>query len=77
MKTPMEYLREQQERYSEVNRPVGIGAYDETLRSFQERGGLSAIGWSPAVLNRLGSVRALNGRDRLVEHLRALGFALK
>jgi len=29
------------------------------------------------VLNRLGSAKALNGRDRLTEALRALGFGLK
>ncbi|MCA3567679.1 MAG: NADPH-dependent oxidoreductase, partial [Bradyrhizobium sp.] len=56
---------------------AGIAAYDATLRDFQTAEGLPAIGWTQAVLNRLGSVRSLNGRDRLVEELRGLGFPLK
>lgn len=65
------------ERYSDAGDEMGIAAYDATLRGFQESEGLPAIGWVEAVLKRLGSVRALNGRDRLVEEVRALGFPLK
>lgn len=65
------------ERYSATNDDAGIAAYDATLRDFQHSEGLPAIGWTQAVLNRLGSARALNGRDRLIEELKALGFALK
>ncbi|MET0678912.1 MAG: nitroreductase family protein [Bradyrhizobium sp.] len=65
------------ERYSTTDEDVGIAAYDETLQAFQQAERLPAIGWTPAVLKRLGSVQALNGRDRLAEELRALGFALK
>jgi nitroreductase len=65
------------ERYSAVNEEAGIAAYDATIRGFQQSEGLPAIGWVEAVLNRLGSVRSLNGRDRLIEELRALGFSLK
>jgi nitroreductase len=65
------------ERYSAADDVGGIAAYDSTLRDFQQSEGLPAIGWTPSVLNRLGSVSALNGRDRLVDELRALGFALK
>jgi nitroreductase len=65
------------ERYSDAGDETGIAAYDATLRGFQESEGLPAIGWVEAVLKRLGSVRSLNGRDRLIEELRALGFSLK
>jgi nitroreductase len=65
------------ERYSTADEDVGIAAYDETLQVFQQAERLPAVGWTQAVLKRLGSVQALNGRDRLVEELRALGFALK
>lgn len=65
------------ERYSAVNEEAGIVAYDAIIRGFQESEGLPVIGWVEAVLNRLGSVRSLNGRDRLIEELRALGFSLK
>jgi len=65
------------ERYSDADDEAGIAAYDATLRDFQASEGLPAIGWVEAVLKRLGSVRSLNGRDRLIEELRALGFSLK
>ena len=65
------------ERYSDAGDETGIAAYDTTLRGFQESEGLPAIGWVEAGLKRLGSVRSLNGRDRLIEELRALGFSLK
>jgi len=65
------------ERYAPTDDVAGIAAYDETLRDFQESQGISAIGWREAVLNRLGSAKALNGRDKLVDALHALGFGLK
>jgi nitroreductase len=65
------------ERYAPADEASGIAAYDEILRRFQESQGIPAVGWREAVLNRLGSARALNGRDKLVEALRALGFGLK
>lgn len=65
------------ERYSDAGDETGIAAYDATLRGFQESEGLPAIGWVDAVLKRLGSVRSLNGRDRLIEELRSLGFSLR
>ncbi|MGY4309600.1 nitroreductase [Bradyrhizobium sp. USDA 4369] len=65
------------ERYAPAGEVEGIAAYDETLRDFQTSQGIAAIGWQEAVLSRLGSAKALNGRDRLTEALRALGFGLK
>jgi len=65
------------ERYLDAGDEAGIAAYDATLRGFQKSEGLPAIGWVEAVLKRLGSVRSLNGRDRLIEELRVLGFSLK
>ncbi|WP_315777390.1 MULTISPECIES: NADPH-dependent oxidoreductase [unclassified Bradyrhizobium] len=65
------------ERYAPTDEIHGIAAYDETLRDFQTSQGIAAVGWREAVLNRLGSAKALNGRDKLTEALRALGFGLK
>jgi len=65
------------ERYAPTDDVAGIAAYDETLRDFQQSQGVPAIGWREAVLNRLGSAKALNGRDKLVDALHALGFGLK
>ncbi|WP_315757881.1 MULTISPECIES: NADPH-dependent oxidoreductase [unclassified Bradyrhizobium] len=65
------------ERYAPTDEIHGIAAYDETLRDFQTSQGIAAVGWRETVLNRLGSAKALNGRDKLTEALRALGFGLK
>jgi nitroreductase len=65
------------EQYSVAGEEAGIAAYDATLRDFQQGEAIPAVGWTQTVLTRLGYVRSLNGRDRLVEELRALGFALK
>ncbi|MDU0954279.1 MAG: NADPH-dependent oxidoreductase [Bradyrhizobium sp.] len=65
------------ERYAPTDEIHGIAAYDETLRDFQTSQGVAPVGWRETVLNRLGSAKALNGRDRLTEALRALGFGLK
>ncbi|UFZ05106.1 NADPH-dependent oxidoreductase [Bradyrhizobium ontarionense] len=65
------------ERYAPTDEIHGIAAYNETLREFQTSQGVAAVGWREAVLNRLGSAKALNGRDKLTEALRALGFGIK
>ncbi|GLH80029.1 NADPH-dependent oxidoreductase [Bradyrhizobium sp. SSBR45G] len=65
------------ERYAPTDEIHGIAAYDETLRDFQASQGVSPVGWRETVLNRLGSAKALNGRDKLADALRALGFGLK
>lgn len=54
-----------------------IAAYDETARSFQAAQGQDAVGWRALLLNRGRSAASLNGRDRLKQVLRALGFALR
>lgn len=65
------------ETYAPVDETAGIAAYDESLRHFQEGQNIPAIGWREAVLKRLGSAKALNGRDKLIDALRGLGFKLK
>ncbi|MBR1221562.1 NADPH-dependent oxidoreductase [Bradyrhizobium sp. U87765 SZCCT0131] len=65
------------ERYSADGEKEGIAVYDATLRRFQEDQSLPATGWIQAVVNRLGSIAALKGRDKLVEVLRALGHELR
>jgi nitroreductase len=65
------------ERYDSGAEIEGIAAYDAVLRGFQDAQSLPAIGWVDAVLNRLGTVEALKGRDKLVDELHALGYELK
>ena len=54
-----------------------IAAYDETARGFQAAQGQDAVGWRALLLNRGRSAASLNGRDRLKQALRSLGFALR
>ncbi|MBB3898829.1 NADPH-dependent oxidoreductase [Roseococcus suduntuyensis] len=52
-------------------------AYDGEMAAFSARQGMDNDNWSGRVLQRMGSIRALNGRDRLKAAVRALGFPLK
>lgn len=54
-----------------------VAAYDETARGFQVSQGQDAVGWRALLLNRGRSAASLNGRDRLKQALRGLGFALR
>jgi len=65
------------ETYQARARDKGIAAYDAVLRDFQIAQGLPVIGWIEAVLKRLGSIQALNGRDKLQAELKALGYELR
>jgi nitroreductase len=65
------------ESYALETGDAGIAAYDDALRAFQLAQHLPAIGWVEAVLNRVGSIAALKGRDKLQASLRSLGFTLR
>ena len=65
------------EQYAVAPEAGIIAGYDDTLRAFQAEQGMKAQGWTDLILNRLGSVRALSGRDRLRDAVIALGFGLK
>ena len=52
-------------------------AYDATLEAFSQRNGMGAVDWSKRAINRVGTIKALSGRDRLRGILNALGFPLK
>lgn len=65
------------EQYSVAPEAGIIAGYDDTLRAFQAEQGMKAQGWTDLILNRLGSVRALSGRDRLRDAVIALGFGLR
>lgn len=64
------------ETYEVRPRDQGIVVYDEVLRQFQASQNLPTVGWVEAVLKRLGSIQALNGRDKLQAQLRAFGYEL-
>lgn len=65
------------ERYDLAAQRAPIAAYDETARAFQEAQGQKPVGWRALIVARGRSAAALNGRDKLKQALRALGFALR
>lgn len=50
--------------------------YDARMTAFSQRNEMAADNWSRRVINRLGSIASLNGRDRLAGIVRAMGFPL-
>ncbi|MET0241044.1 MAG: nitroreductase family protein [Sphingobium sp.] len=60
----------------EAQRPA-IQSYDQTARAFQQSQGQEVTGWIASILTRSRSAASLNGRQRLRDALKALGFALK
>ncbi len=52
-------------------------AYDATLAAFSRSQGMGDVNWSSRLFARMGSVKGLNGRDRMRAMMQALGFALR
>jgi nitroreductase len=52
-------------------------AYDPRMADFSARNEMGPTTWTQRVIARLGSMKALNGRDRLKDALVALGFPLR
>ena len=61
----------------ETGRPAeALVVYDERLRTFQRSAGQADSGWIAPTLARSAGPQSLNGRDRLREAYRILGFPL-
>lgn len=54
-----------------------LAAYDRTLEAFSATAERERYSWTERVVSRMGSIRALAGRDRLRETLGRLGFPLR
>jgi len=52
-------------------------AYDALMSEFSARNEMAADTWTKRVINRMGKLSALSGRDKLVAALNGLGFDLK
>lgn len=52
-------------------------AYDPRMEDFSRRQEMAASNWTQRVIARLGTFRALSGRDKLKEKIVALGFPLR
>ena len=64
-------------RYGVTNEAEKIATYNKDMGAFSKRHEMSEDDWSGRVLNRLSNPANLNGRDRLFDILKAMGFRLK
>jgi nitroreductase len=54
-----------------------VASYDETLAAFSRSHGMGDVNWTGRVLARMGSLKGLNGRERMRAMMQALGFELR
>lgn len=65
------------ERYQTTNERKLRAAYDVELSRFSLEHEMAQTGWTERVINRVGTLKALSGRDKLKAAINALGFPLK
>jgi len=65
------------ERYDATNETARRAAYDAEMAKFSARHELAAATWTQRVLNRLGPLASMNGRERLRAALARLGFEIR
>jgi len=54
-----------------------IEKYDAALAAFSRAQGMGDVDWSSRLIARMGSVKGLNGRERMRAMMQALGFELR
>jgi nitroreductase len=52
-------------------------AYDDEMAKFASRHELQASTWTQRVINRLGPIKSMNGRERMRAALKTLGFEVR
>lgn len=65
------------ERYSTEGEQAARLEFDQRLSEFSARNGMGPAGWTQRVIQRLGTLKALSGRDRMRAAIEALGFPLR
>lgn len=65
------------ERYGVPAEMADRRAYDSVLADFSARHEMQATTWTQRVLNRLGPLKAMNGREKLRAALATLGFEVR
>lgn len=65
------------ERYDTRNTGAERQAYDSEMATFAARQDMQASTWTERVLNRLGPIKSMNGRERMRGALKALGFEVR
>ena len=64
------------ERYDAAHEAEGVALYDARFTEHQRETGLPQSGWTSRVMDRMGRLRGLSGRERMRAALAALGFPL-
>jgi len=54
-----------------------VAKYDETLAAFSRSQGMGDVTWTGRLFARMGSLKGLNGRERMRAMMRSLGFELR
>jgi nitroreductase len=65
------------ERYDDSGADAERKAHDEEMMRFSARHELQAGTWTQRVLNRLGPMKSMNGRERMRQALARLGFEVR
>ena len=64
-------------RYGATGEAADRAAYDKEMAAFSSRNEMQATTWTQRVINRLGPIASMNGRERLKGILAAMGFDLR
>ena len=65
------------ERYAPQAEMELVASYDERLAAFSRAHGMGDVNWTGRVFARMGSLKGLNGRERMRSMMKALGFELR
>ena len=65
------------ERYDATHEAAQRAVYDAEMGRFSARQELQATTWTQRVLNRLGPIKSMNGRETIRASLRKLGFEIR
>ena len=65
------------ERYDDSSADAERRAHDEEMMRFSARHELQAGTWTQRVLNRLGPLKSMQGRERMRTVLASLGFEIR
>lgn len=64
-------------RYDSANERVERAAYDTRMEAFTARNEMAKSNWTQRVISRLGTLKALSGRDKMRAAIEAIGFPLR
>jgi len=65
------------ERYDADAAPARLSTYDSDMAAFNRRQRLPAASWTARMLDRMGPLKSMNGRERLRAALARLGFDIR